>query len=104
MMGDGFTPLAMIERLVGFDTVSARSNLALIEFVRDYLAGHGVASRLVFHPSGEKANLLATLGPRRPGGVVLSGHTDVVPVDGQPWDTDRWVVARDRRQAAAPPT
>jgi len=98
MMGDGFTPLAMIERLVGFDTVSARSNLALIEFVRDYLAGHGVASRLVFHPSGEKANLLATLGPRRPGGVVLSGHTDVVPVDGQPWDTDPFaVVARDGR-------
>ncbi|CAO3380763.1 acetylornithine deacetylase [Azospirillum argentinense] len=89
---------AMIARLVGFDTVSRRSNLALIDWVRDHLAGYGVESRLVPSPDGAKANLFATIGPMVEGGVVLSAHTDVVPVDGQPWDTDPFtLVERDGR-------
>jgi len=92
------TPIEMIRRLVGFDTVSAHSNLALIEFVRDYLAGYGVDSRLTFNAEKNKANLLATIGPAIPGGIVLSGHTDVVPVAGQPWTTNPFtVVERDGR-------
>ena len=80
--------LDLLGRLVAFDTVSAKSNLALIEFVRALLAEQGIESRLTFHPSGEKANLLASIGPSVAGGVVLSGHTDVVPVEGQPWTSD----------------
>ena len=81
-------PLAMAGRLIGFDTVSAKSNLALVDFVRDYLAGHGVASHLVENADGGKANLFATIGPETDGGIVLSGHTDVVPVEDQDWATD----------------
>ena len=83
-----FNPKEMLARLIAFDTTSARSNLALIDFVRDYLAGHGIESRLTFDDSKAKANLYASLGPTGPGGVVLSGHTDVVPVAGQPWQSD----------------
>ena len=81
-------PREMLARLIAFDTTSAKSNLALIEFVRDYLAGHGIESRLVFDDVQNKANLYASLGPDGPGGVVLSGHTDVVPVTDQPWSAD----------------
>ena len=82
------SPREMIETLVGFPTVSRDSNLDLIRFVRDYLAGHGVEPHVVPNEDGTKANLYATIGPDAEGGVVLSGHTDVVPVDAQPWDTD----------------
>lgn len=82
------TSLDLLERLVAFPTVSRDSNLALIGFIRDYLAGHGVASELFLNAEGTKANLFATLGPSDRGGVVLSGHTDVVPVDGQAWTRD----------------
>ena len=71
--------------LIGFDTTSRESNLQLIEFVRAYLAGHQVPCELIFNDEGSKANLFATLGPDDRPGVVLSGHTDVVPVDGQAW-------------------
>lgn len=92
------TARELINRLIAFDTVSRHSNLALIDFVRDYLDGFGVSSRLVFSDEGNKANLYATVGPPEPGGVVLSGHTDVVPVDGQPWDSDPFqVIERDGR-------
>ena len=82
----------LIRTLVAFDTTSRESNMALIDWVRDYLAGHGIDSRLTFNDDKRKANLFATL-PARDGnvkdnGIVLSGHTDVVPVDGQPWETD----------------
>jgi acetylornithine deacetylase len=80
--------IAILERLVGFDTVSAKSNLALIEWVADYLDGYGVASTLIRTSDGAKANLFATIGPADRGGVILSGHTDVVPVTGQAWDSD----------------
>ncbi|UCE32952.1 MAG: acetylornithine deacetylase [Burkholderiales bacterium] len=88
----------MIRTLVGFDTVSRESNLGLIEFVRDHLARHGVRSRLTYDAGGGKANLFATVGEGRRPGIVLSGHTDVVPVDGQDWDTDPFTVhERDGR-------
>lgn len=75
----------ILARLIAFDTVSRNSNLALIKYIQDYLAGLGVDSELFFDEAGGKANLFATLGPRDRGGVCLSGHTDVVPVDGQNW-------------------
>ena len=83
----------MIERLIGYDTTSRESNLPLIEFVRDYLDGYGIKSDLVFDDARNKANLYATIGPADIGGVVLSGHTDVVPVDGQAWDSDPFSIA-----------
>jgi acetylornithine deacetylase len=89
---------AMIERLIAFKTVSRDSNLGLIEWVRDYLQGFGAKTRLTHDASGKKANLFATLGDSKKPGLVLSGHTDVVPVDGQNWDTDPFAATeRDGR-------
>ena len=82
------TSRALLERLIGFATVSRDSNLELIEFIRGYLAGFGVDSELFHNVEGTKANLFATIGPQNRGGVVLSGHTDVVPVDGQAWTVE----------------
>ena len=79
---------SLLRDLVGFDTTSRNSNLPLIEHVADYLSDHGAATRLIPSADGAKANLFATIGPDIPGGVVLSGHSDVVPVDGQNWSTD----------------
>jgi acetylornithine deacetylase len=88
--------IAMLGKLVAFDTTSRGSNLTLIGFVEDYLAGHGIASQRVPNADGTKANLFASIGPEVEDGVVLSGHTDVVPVDGQPWTSDPFVLtARD---------
>jgi acetylornithine deacetylase len=78
----------ILERLISFPTVSRDSNLALIEYVRDFLASCGVRAKLYGDASGRKANLYAVVGPRDRGGVLLSGHTDVVPVDGQRWTSD----------------
>jgi len=94
MAGETLTPHEMISRLVAFDTTSALSNMGLIEFVRDYLGGHGIASALVFNEDRTKANLIASIGPAVAGGVVLSGHTDVVPVADQNWDSDPFQAAR----------
>lgn len=95
-MADIYSPLEMLEKLISFNTVSHRSNLPLIHFVRDYLASHGVDSTLVPNDDGDKANLYAHIGPRIKGGVILSGHTDVVPVEGQNWSSDPWrVVEKD---------
>ena len=80
--------LTMIERLIAFPTVSRDSNLGLIEWTRDYLVDLGADCRLTFDSSRKKANLFATLGGGSRPGLVLSGHTDVVPVDGQDWATD----------------
>lgn len=79
---------ATLAKLVSFDTTSAKSNLALIHHVQELLEDHGVSSILTHDPTGQKANLFASMGPDTEGGVVLSGHTDCVPVDGQPWETD----------------
>lgn len=88
----------MIERLVGFDTTSARSNLALIDFAQHYLERHGARCRRTLSADASKANLFASFGPEAAGGVVLSGHSDVVPVEGQSWDSDPFrVVECDRR-------
>lgn len=75
----------LLARLVAFDTTSRESNLALIDFVAGYLEGFGVPYELIHNAEGTKANLFATLGPADVPGIVLSGHTDVVPVDGQAW-------------------
>lgn len=82
----------LMNKLVSFPTVSRESNLALVEFVESYLASHGVDSVRVPNAEGTKAALYAHIGPMVDGGVVLSGHTDVVPVDGQAWDTDPFTV------------
>lgn len=82
----------MLEKLVGFPTVSRDSNLPLIDFVEEYLTGHGVVCRRVYDETGTKANLYALVGPETTGGVILSGHTDVVPTDGQEWASDPFAV------------
>jgi acetylornithine deacetylase len=88
----------ILAKLVAFDTTSRLSNLALVAWIEAYLSDLGVASRRVPNAEGTKANLLASIGPRKEGGVVLSGHTDVVPVDGQPWSSDPFVLTpRDGR-------
>jgi len=89
--GPSVTARSIIDRLIGFRTVSRDSNLGLIEWARDYLQGHGAKTRLTHDASGRKANLFATLGDSHKPGLILSGHTDVVPVDGQAWDTDPFV-------------
>jgi len=81
----------MIERLISFNTVSRDSNLGLIEWVRDYLQKLGATTRLTHDATGKKANLFATLGDSNKPGLILSGHTDVVPVDGQNWESDPFV-------------
>jgi acetylornithine deacetylase len=91
-MPDTYTPVQMLEKLISFNTVSHRSNLPLIDFVEGYLTSHGVNSTRVYNDDGNKANLYAHIGPMVEGGVILSGHTDVVPVEGQDWSTDPWTV------------
>jgi acetylornithine deacetylase len=88
----------ILRRLVAFDTTSRRSNLDLVHWAADYLERVGARVRLTSDTSGEKANILATIGPDVPGGIVLSGHTDVVPVDDQDWTSDPFSLAsRDGR-------
>lgn len=85
----------MLKRLVAFDTTSRNSNLELMTFVAEYLRDLGVESELVHNEEGTKANLYATLGPTDRSGIALSGHTDVVPVDGQEWHTDPFQVVEN---------
>lgn len=83
----------ILDKLIAMPTVSSDSNLDLIHWVRDYLSGYGIDSRLTFGEEPGKANLWATIGPAdKPGGIVLSGHTDVVPVAGQNWTGDPFVM------------
>jgi len=95
------TPLSsseLLRRLLAFDTQSFRSNLPLVGFVREHLAQVGIESRLVHDDRGEKANLWAVIGPADRPGLILSGHTDVVPVAGQAWSSDPFApVVRDGR-------
>ncbi len=93
--GQNFTPVELLARLVAFDTTSYKNNLGLIAFVEDYLKNHGVASRRIVSDDGEKSSLYATIGPVSEGGVALSGHTDVVPVDGQNWTSDPFQLRSD---------
>lgn len=97
-MTERLSPLALMTQLVRFPTVSRDSNLPLIDWVEEYLSGHGISAHRYTDPDQPKAALFAHVGPWEEGAVVLSGHTDVVPVDGQPWDTDPFdVVQKDGR-------
>jgi acetylornithine deacetylase len=87
-----YTPLEMLARLVSFNTESDRSNLELVAFVEDYLSAWGVPFTRIPDASGEKAAIFATIGPKDTGGIVLSGHTDVVPVAGQTWTSDPYTL------------
>jgi len=89
----------ILERLIGFETVSAHSNLDLIHFVRDLLHGQGIAVQLIHDAQGGKANLYATIGPPDRPGVLLSGHTDVVPVEGQDWTLPPFRMTRQEGKA-----
>ena len=87
------TSIQLIRELVEFDTTSRNSNLELIEYIKGYLEDFGLRSELVYDATGKKANLFATIGADDIGGVALSGHTDVVPVDGQNWFTDPYQIS-----------
>jgi acetylornithine deacetylase len=89
MTGGGRLPeaKALLARLIAIDSVSDSSNLPIIDFVEAYLRSHGLKLRRAPNGAGDKAAILATIGPRVDGGVVLSGHTDVVPVEGQAWSS-----------------
>lgn len=89
---------SILQKLVSFDTTSRNSNLPLIEWIANYLEACGARVQLIHNEGMNKANLLASIGPEREGGIVLSGHTDVVPVDGQDWTSDPFaLVERDGR-------
>jgi len=87
--------LSILETLIAFDTTSRHSNLALIDWVEEYLASHSVSSTRITDPHEPKANLYASIGPMAEGGIILSGHSDVVPVDGQDWASDPWVLTEN---------
>ena len=99
-------PADILAKLVAFDTTSAKSNLELIDFVRDTLASHGVTATLTPSPDGAKASLFATIGPEGEGGIGLSSHSDCVPVEGQAWSSDPFTLssATASSMAAAPAT
>ncbi len=95
-MTERHSPLQLMEKLISFPTVSRDTNIPLIDWVADYLASHGIESHRYIDPEQPKHALFAHVGPWQDGAVVLSGHTDVVPIDGQPWTTDPFtVVERD---------
>jgi len=91
-MSDIFNARQLLAKLVSFPTVSSDTNLPLIYFVRDYFAQHGIDSLVIPNEDGTKAGLVAQVGPNVIGGVALSGHSDVVPVEGQDWTTDPWTL------------
>lgn len=93
--GPVYTPEELLSRLVAFDTTSFKSNLACIAFIEDYLLQHGIVSTRIPSPEGDKASLFATIGPNDRSGLALSAHTDVVPVEGQVWDSDPFVLHRN---------
>ena len=92
LMAERLSARAILDRLIGFPSVSRDSNLDVVEWLEGYLAGHGIEARKVPSPCGEKAALYAEVGPSVDGGVALCGHTDVVPVDGQDWTSDPFTV------------
>ena len=97
-MTDILNARQLLDHLVSFPTVSCDTNLPLIDFVRDYFAQHDIDSVVIPNEDGTKAGLVAQVGPNVTGGVALSGHSDVVPVEGQDWITDPWnVVEKDDR-------
>ena len=90
--------LDLLQTLIGFDTTSFKSNLNLIKFIENYLNQYEIKSELVYDDTKNKANLFATIGPNSTGGIVLSGHTDVVPVGNQKWGTDPFqLIEKDQK-------
>ena len=95
-MAEILSPKAIMDKLVSFPTVSRDSNLPLVDWVETYLNSHGIDAHRYYNEDGDKAALFAHVGPWQTGAIVLSGHTDVVPVDGQPWDSNPFeVVEKD---------
>ncbi|WP_238369251.1 acetylornithine deacetylase [Heliomarina baculiformis] len=95
-MPEHLTPFELMQKLISFPTISRDSNLPLIDWVEEYLASHGIEAHRFPHPDEPKAALFAHVGPWEEGAVILSGHTDVVPIDGQAWDSDPFeVVEKD---------
>ena len=88
VLGKDTKAIELLKKLIGFDTTSYNSNLNLINFIQSYLLSYNIESTLIHDESGKKANLYATIGRKDIGGVMLSGHTDVVPVEGQEWHSD----------------
>ena len=78
----------LLKILVSFNTISALPNIEMINFIRDYINGYGIDTNIESTPDGSKADLIATFGPKIEGGIIISGHTDVVPVKGQNWDSN----------------
>lgn len=93
-MADNPASIALLEKLIGFETISARSNLELIEFIANYFDKFGIATSLTYDDTKQKANLLARIGPEDCAGLVLSGHTDTVPVSDQKWSSDPFRLRR----------
>jgi acetylornithine deacetylase len=89
------TTIKLLDSLIAFDTTSVNSNLQLMQHIQDYLSKHGVSSELVHDPALPKANLFATIGPDIDGGVMLSGHTDTVPVTGQNWTKNPFQLTKE---------
>jgi acetylornithine deacetylase len=96
--------LEILSALVAFDTTSRNSNLAIIEWIEGHLDRLGFASERIYDATGRKANLFATIGPAETPGYILSGHTDVVPVDGQEWSSDPFSLRVADGRPAAPAT
>ena len=94
--------ITVLERLVSFDSISGKPTHGIVGYIQDYLSGQGIESTLSYDEAGERANVFATIGPEIDGGVVLNGHTDVVPVEGQKWTSDPFTLTRNGQQAAWP--
>lgn len=89
------TSLEMLDKLIAFPSVSSVSNWDIVIFVKDFLQQHGVAATILPDETGRKANLYATIGPAVEGGVILSGHTDVVPEGTEDWTSSPWQLTRE---------
>jgi len=94
MTGTLDNTIEILERLVGFDSISGRPTHGIVGYIQDYLSGQGIEANLSFDEANERANVFATIGPLVDGGVVFNGHTDVVPVEGQQWHTDPFKLTR----------
>jgi len=86
----------ILESLISFDTTSFKSNLAIIDYIQTYLKNYNVDSTLIYDANRKKANLFATIGPNKNGGIMLSGHTDVVPTKQQNWSTNPYVLTKKK--------
>ena len=84
-----------LESLIGFDTVSSKSNLEIIGFIKEFCDRRGAQVDLIPNAAGDKSGLVARFGPAQSGGILLSGHTDVVPIEGQEWTRPAFALSRD---------